>query len=84
MILDDQLQEIIKLVLKNSGACVRVQFINNLLIDKLYQTMTIDKVDKLNKSSARILAQEYKEIIGFAELLDLTDEYRKQYQFINH
>lgn len=83
IILDEQIEKIIHLVLQNNGACVRVQFINNLLIDKLYQTMTIDKVDKINKSSARILAQEYKEIIGFAEMLDLTDEYRKQYQFLN-
>lgn len=84
LILEEQIEQIIKIVLERNGACVRVQFINNLLIDKLYQIMTLDKVEKLNKSSARILAQEYKEIIGFAEMLDLTDEYRKQYQFINH
>ena len=41
--------------------------------------MTIDKVESLNKASAHMLTQEYKEIIGFAEMLDLTDVYRKQY-----
>lgn len=81
LIRDEQLEAMIKIVLQNHGACVRVQFINNLLIDKLYQNMTIDKVESLNKASARILAQEYKEIIGFAEMLDLTDVYRKQYKF---
>jgi len=83
IILDEQIEQIIKIILEYDGACVRVQFINNLIIDKLYQNMTLDKVEKLNKSSARILAQEYKEIIGFAEMLDLTEEYRKQYQFLN-
>ncbi len=81
LIQDEQLEIVVKMVLQNQGACVRVQFINNLLIDKLYQNMTLDKVESLNKSSAHILAQEYKAIIGFAELLDLTDVYRKQYDF---
>ena len=79
LIRDEQLETVVKLVLQNRGACVRVQFINNLLIDKLYQNMTIDKVESLNKASAHMLTQEYKEIIGFAEMLDLTDVYRKQY-----
>ncbi len=81
LIRDEQLETVVKIVLQNQGACVRVQFINNLLIDKLYQNMTIDKVESLNKASAHILTQEYKEIIGFAEMLDLTDVYRKQYKF---
>jgi hypothetical protein len=84
MILDEQLEEIIKLTLENDGACVRVQFINNLIIDKLYQTMTLDKVDELNKAASRLLAHEYKDILGFAELLDLTEDYRKQYTIKYH
>ena len=52
---------------------------NNLLIDKLYRNKTLDKVENLNKSSVKLLAQEYKDIIGFAEMIDLTDEYRKLY-----
>ena len=79
IIRDEQLEKVIQIVLQNKGACVRVQFINNLIIDKLYQNMTLDKVEALNKASAHILTQEYKEIIGFAEMLDLTDVYKKQY-----
>ncbi len=45
LIRDEQLETVVKLVLQKRGACVRVQFINNLLIDKLYQNMTIDKVE---------------------------------------
>ncbi len=79
LINNKQLEYIIKHVLNKNGVCLQVKFMNNLLIDKLYQNMTIDKVEQLNKASAKLLAQEYKEIIGFAELIDLTDEYRKLY-----
>ena len=82
IIQDEEIEKIIKITLERNGACVRIQFMNNLLIDKPYQNMTIDKVNKLNKAAARLLSQEYKEIIGFAEMLDLTDEYRKQYEII--
>lgn len=80
LIHDEQIKLLIDLVLKNNGVCINVKFMNNLLIDKLYRNMTLDKVEKLNKASAKLLAQEYKEIIGFAEMIDLTDEYRKLYQ----
>ncbi len=75
----EQLEQLIDYVLNNDGACIHIKFTNNLVIDKLYRNMTLDKVEKLNKASARLLAQEYKEIIGFAEMIDLTDEYRKLY-----
>ena len=80
LINDDQQRLLIDFILKNNGICVNVKFMNNLVIDKLYRNMTLDKVDKLNKASARLLSQEYKDIIGFAEMIDLTDEYRKLYQ----
>ncbi|MDX2507489.1 MAG: PilZ domain-containing protein [Gammaproteobacteria bacterium] len=80
LIRDEQIDRIIITTLQHNGACVRIQFMNNLLIDKLYRNMTLDKVDKINKAAAKLLSQEYKEIIGFAEMLDLTDEYRKQYE----
>lgn len=76
---DEQIEQFIHYTLNNAGSCVQIKFINDLLIDKLYRTMTLDKVEQLNKSSVKLLAQEYKEIIGFAEMLDLTDEYRKLY-----
>ncbi|MCK5648321.1 MAG: PilZ domain-containing protein [Gammaproteobacteria bacterium] len=80
LIQQEQLDVLINFILKNNGVCINVKFMNDLVFDKLYRNMTIDKVEKLNKSSAKLLAQEYKEIIGFAEMIDLTDEYRKLYQ----
>ncbi len=79
LINNEQLEQLVELVLIKQGLCIHVKFMNNLHIDKLYQNMTLDKVEQLNKASARLLSQEYKEIIGFAELIDLTDEYRKLY-----
>lgn len=76
---DNDIKHIIKIVLDNKGVCVHIRFMNNLLVDKLYRNMTIDKVSALNKSSARLLAKEYKEILGFAEMIDLTREYKKHY-----
>ena len=76
----EEIKKIIKIVLQNNGACIRIQFINNLLVDKLFRKMTIEKVNYLNKASAKLLTKEYNEIIGFAEMVDLTDEYRQQYQ----
>jgi hypothetical protein len=81
LIQNDQLELLIDFILKNNGVCIHVKFMNNLVIDKLYRNMTLDKVEKLNKASAKLLAQEYKEIIGFAEMIDLTDEYRKLYTY---
>lgn len=80
LINDDQIEQLISYTLTNNGSCVQIKFMNNLLVDKLYRNMTLDKVERLNKSSVKLLAQEYKEILGFAEMLDLTDEYRKLYQ----
>ncbi len=79
LINNDQLDLLIDFILKNNGVCINIKFMNNLVVDKLYRNMTLDKVEKLNKASAKLLAQEYKEIIGFAEMIDLTDEYRKLY-----
>ncbi|MCW8929651.1 MAG: PilZ domain-containing protein [Gammaproteobacteria bacterium] len=80
LIHNDQLDLLIDFILDNDGVCINIKFMNELVIDKLYRNMTLDKVEKLNKSSAKLLAQEYKEIIGFAEMIDLTDEYRKLYR----
>lgn len=80
LIHQDQLDLLIHFILKNNGVCIHIKFMNDLVIDKLYRNMTLDKVEKLNKSSAKLLAQEYRKIIGFAEMIDLTDEYRKLYQ----
>ncbi|MCU7938731.1 MAG: hypothetical protein KZQ64_09320 [gamma proteobacterium symbiont of Bathyaustriella thionipta] len=79
LINNDQIQRLIDYTLKNNGFIVQFKFMNNLLIDKLFRNMTLDKVEKLNKSCVKLLAHEYKEIIGFAEMLDLTEEYRKLY-----
>ncbi len=77
---NQQMEQLVHTILKSNGSCIQIKFMNNLLIDKLYRNMTLDMVEKLNKSSVKLLAQEYKEIIGFAEMLDLTDEYKKLYQ----
>ncbi|MCK5667252.1 MAG: hypothetical protein KAI17_27385, partial [Thiotrichaceae bacterium] len=77
---DEAIKKIVAMVLENNGACIQIQFINNLLIDKTFRKMTIEKVNLLNKSSAKLLSKEYNEMIGFAEMIDLTNEYRQQYQ----
>ncbi|MBE9527352.1 MAG: PilZ domain-containing protein [Proteobacteria bacterium] len=77
---EDEIKIIIKIVLENNGACIHIQFVNNLLVDKLFRKMTIEKVNYLNKASAKLLTKEYNKIIGFAEMIDLTNEYRQQYQ----
>ena len=76
---DNKIEQFIDYTLRNKGSCIQIKFMNNLLIDKLYRNKTLDKVEHLNKSSVKLLAQEYKDIIGFAEMIDLTDEYRKLY-----
>jgi len=75
----DDMEQLIPYILENNGICIQVKFMNNLIIDKLYRNMTLDNVEKLNKASAKLLALEYKEIIGFAEMIDVTDEYQKFY-----
>ncbi len=79
LINNEQLERLVAFILNNNGVCINIKFMNNLVVDKLYRNMTLDKVETLNKASAKLLNQEYKEIIGFAEMIDLTDEYRKLY-----
>ena len=83
ILINQNLLEIIKLVFQKNGACIRVRFMNNLIVDKEFRKMTLDKVDELNKASSKLLDKQYREIIGFAELMDVTDEYRLQYSFLN-
>ncbi|WP_246540588.1 PilZ domain-containing protein [sulfur-oxidizing endosymbiont of Gigantopelta aegis] len=78
---DAELEEFIRYTLQNKGLCIHIRFMNNLVVDTLYRNMTLDKVEQLNKASAKLLAQEYKDIIGFAEMLDLTDIYHQLYQY---
>ncbi|MCP3849572.1 MAG: PilZ domain-containing protein, partial [Gammaproteobacteria bacterium] len=77
---NEQLERLTNLILDNDGLCIHVKFMNNLVIDTFYRNMTLDKVEKLNKASAKLLSLEYKDIIGFAEMIDITDEYRKLYR----
>jgi hypothetical protein len=71
-----KLKLVIEKTLQEGGSCINVQIVNNLIIDETLLHSVADNVIELNKAAGLRFTSEIKEIIGFADMVDLTSEYR--------
>ncbi len=66
----------LKQLYDNQGACLLVSFVNHLNLNKQEIDTAIDMVMKISPNHATLLRKDYNELMGFAELLDITPQIR--------
>jgi len=71
-----KLQLLIDKILKEGGSCIKVQFVNQLTIDETFTSSIVNEVVDLNRTEGLKFDAQIKDIIGLADMVDLTDEYR--------